>query len=127
MKRTILTIAVASLCTSVLAQGTIDDYKRAFGMSSKYSGKMTHGSIRAHAIEDSHKFWYSETGDNNVTYYKLVDADANTCTDLLDPEKAAEAISQASDQNVKSYNLNLGEMRVKNDGTIELRATRAFW
>ncbi|MBR4366582.1 MAG: DPP IV N-terminal domain-containing protein [Bacteroidaceae bacterium] len=127
MKRTILTIAVASLCSSLWAQGTIDDYKRAYSMPSKYSGKMTHGSIRAHAIEDSHKFWYSETGDDNVTYYKLVDADANTCTDLLDPEKVAEAISQASDQNVKSYNLNLGEMRVKNDGTVELRATRAFW
>ena len=127
MKRTILTIAIASLCTSVLAQGTIDDYKRAYSMPNKYSGKMTHGSIRAHAIEDSHKFWYSETGDDGLQYYKLVDADANTCTDLLDPEKAAEAISQASDQNVKSYNLNLGEMRVKKDGTVELRATRAFW
>ena len=55
MKRTILTIAIASLCTSVLAQGTIDDYKRAYSMPNKYSGKMTHGSIRAHAIEDSHK------------------------------------------------------------------------
>ena len=80
MKKTFLTLTLTAACASMLAQGTIDDYKRAYSMSAKYNGQMTHGSMRAHAIDDSHKFWYSETGDNNVSFYKLVDADTNTCS-----------------------------------------------
>lgn len=122
----ILTISLSVLCATMQAQGTVDDYKRAYGLQKKYSGVMTHGSMKARAIEDTHTFWYSEQGENG-TYYKLVDAKANTCTDLLKPEEVAAAIAKASGKEVNARQLNLGDMRVKKDGTVELRHDKAMW
>ena len=68
---------------TALAQGTKADYDRAFGIRQKYSGKMKYGDVRAHAIKESHKFWYS-VFDGEKTIYKEVHADSNTVRLLPD-------------------------------------------
>ena len=64
-----------------------DAYKRAFGIGSKYSGKMTYGDVRVHLKRGTHQFWYS-VYDGKEQVYKLVDADKNTVEVLTEnPEK----------------------------------------
>ncbi len=79
--RTILTMMLTLLMGSTaLAQGTVDDYKRANALRGKYSGKMTGGDVNVHRMRgQGHKFWYSVfNGDSTI--YKEVDADKNTVT-----------------------------------------------
>ena len=87
-RKTILAMAIGTLITtSVVAQGTADDYKRAAAIRGKYSWKMANGDVKAHARRGEHKFWYS-VYDGEKQVYKEVDADKNTVTLLTEtPEK----------------------------------------
>ena len=87
-RKTILAMAIGTLITtSVVAQGTADDYKRAAAIRGKYSWKMANGDVKAHARRGEHKFWYS-VYDGEKQVYKEVDADKNIVTLLTEnPEK----------------------------------------
>jgi dipeptidyl aminopeptidase/acylaminoacyl peptidase len=73
--------SVLMLLTSLpaLAQGSVDDYKRAYGIRNKYSGKMTHGDVQAHRLGDEHSFWYS-VWNGDSTQYKQVNAETGEVT-----------------------------------------------
>mgnify|MGYP007022089583 CR=1 FL=1 len=83
MRHFLFLILLALSFSFVSAQGTIDDYKRAASIRGKYSNKMLNGDVQAHAIRDSHKFWYSVT-DGTGTVYKEVNPDSNTVSILKD-------------------------------------------
>ena len=75
------------LTLSVGAQGTKEDYQRAFGIGSRYSWKMKNGDVNVHLKRGTHQFWYS-VYDGKGQVYKLVDADKNTVEVLPEnPEK----------------------------------------
>ena len=75
------------LTLSVGAQGTKEDYQRAFGIGSRYSWKMKNGDVNVHLKRGTHQFWYS-LYDGKGQVYKLVDADKNTVEVLTEnPEK----------------------------------------
>ena len=75
------------LTLSVGAQGTKEDYQRAFGIGSRYSWKMKNGDVNVHLKRGTHQFWYS-VYDGKGQVYKLVDADKNTVEVLTEnPEK----------------------------------------
>lgn len=84
----ILSCVLAALTfNSISAQGTKEDYKRAFSIRGKYTNKMVGGNVAAHAMRDSSKFWYS-VQDMSGTVYKEVDPVSNTVTILPEnPEK----------------------------------------
>ncbi len=88
MKKHLLIMVSAMLTLQhVSAQGTKDDYKRAFAIGSKYSNKMTYGDVKVHLKHGTHQFWYS-VFDGKKQIYKEVDADQNTVTTLTEnPEK----------------------------------------
>ena len=88
MKKHLLIMVSAMLTLQhVSAQGTKDDYKRAFAIGSKYSNKMTYGDVKVHLKHGTHQFWYS-VFDGKKQIYKEVDADQNTVTLLPEnPEK----------------------------------------
>ena len=74
-------VAVLTVATAT-AQGTVDDYKRAFATRGKYSSKMVGGDVSVHRKwGEPHKFWYS-VYDGKETVYKEVDAEQNTVTIL---------------------------------------------
>ena len=78
--RTIAAALVLLTAATAAAQGTADDYKRAFAIRGKYSGKMIGGDVRSHVKHgEDHKFWYS-VYDGKETVYKEVDAERNTVT-----------------------------------------------
>ena len=60
-------------------QVTNADYKRAFTIGTKYSGKMKYGDVSVHLKRGTHQFWYS-VSDGRQQIYKEVDADQNTVT-----------------------------------------------
>ena len=67
--------------SGVYAQGTVDDYRRANGLRSLYSGKTKNCNVRPHSIEGTHRFWYS-VWDGEREVFKEVDADKRTVTIL---------------------------------------------
>lgn len=80
MKQKILTLALGlTIATSLMAQGTVDDYKRANGIRGKYSWKMTNGDVQAHRKGDEHVFWYS-VWNGDSTIYKEVNAETGEVT-----------------------------------------------
>ncbi len=103
--------AVLFVCSQLIyGQGQIEDYRRAFGMRSKVSGKMLHGDVRVNKINDSHKFWYSETGSDG-TNYKLLDCESLVVSDLFDKEDLANQLSSKLGRDISSRGLTLGELR----------------
>ena len=88
MKKHLLIMVSAMLTLQhVSAQGTKDDYKRAFAIGSKYSNKRTYCHVKVHRKHGTHQFWYS-VFDGKKQIYKEVDADQNTVTTLTEnPEK----------------------------------------
>lgn len=89
MKQHFLTLSfVLMLCSQQLwAQGTVEDYRRAFSISNRYAWKMKNGDVRAHARRGEHRFWYS-VYDGEKTVYKEVDAETGEVSLLPEnPEK----------------------------------------
>ena len=111
MRRLFFCIALSA---NVLAwsQGTVEDYKRAYSVRSKMSGKILHGDVRAHAIEGTHKFWYSETGTEGANY-KLVDCETAEVSDLFDKSELCSQLSEKTGWESSPRLLNLGELRYR--------------
>ena len=70
-------LSFSIISSSLWAQGTLADYQRAFNIRSQYSGKAKNTIVRAHAIDDTHRFWYS-VFDGEKEVFKEVDADKLT-------------------------------------------------
>ena len=91
-RKILLALALCAMVQgSAVAQGTVDDYKRAEALRGKYSGKVANGDVTVHRMRgQDHKFWYS-VFDGEKQVYKEVDADKNQVTVLPEnPEKPRE-------------------------------------
>ena len=91
-RKILLALALCAMVHgSAVAQGTVDDYKRAEALRGKYSGKVANGDVTVHRMRgQDHKFWYS-VFDGEKQVYKEVDADKNQVTVLPEnPEKPRE-------------------------------------
>ena len=98
MKQAMIWMLLALTSSSALAQGTVEDYKRANAVREKYSWKMANGDVNVHGIRDSHKFWYS-VWDGRQMVYKEVDADRQEVTVLPEnPEKPQQRHRQERPQ-----------------------------
>ena len=76
----VLVILSFSLLSSPLwAQGTLADYQRAFNIRSQFNGKVKNTNVQPHAIDGTHRFWYS-VFDGEKSVFKEVDADKLTVT-----------------------------------------------
>ena len=88
MKKLIALALLANATLSTYAQGTVQDYKNAFGISRKYSWKMANGSVnvqRSYGDSDNQFFIYSTyTGDSTAWY--RVDALTGEKTSTTNPE-----------------------------------------
>lgn len=86
MRRVVFILVFILTAINGICQGTADDYKRAFGIRGKYTGKMTHGDVRAHVVQGKHQFWYSVTTAEGVVH-KLVDCDSLKVSKFTPPEE----------------------------------------
>jgi Dipeptidyl aminopeptidases/acylaminoacyl-peptidases len=117
MKKLLL-LLLSGLSLGISAQGTLDDYNRAYGMRSRFGNdKVLNSSIEPHWLGKSHSFWYihrnAEKGSND---YLLVNADKGTSKPLFDATKLAKLLSKETKQQVKADKLDLQRLRVSEKG-----------
>ena len=116
------------LSVDVLAQGSIEDYNRAYSLREKYSAKhVLNGNLIPHWVSDTNIFWYIRDTENGKEYVKV---DAGTCkrTSLFNHGKLAAALSNATGKSFNSYNLSLGIAQLdKNLNTFTFELDGKKW
>lgn len=116
MKKIFCMTAALLLGVSALwAQGTADDYRRAYDVKSLFSSdKVYYSGVDAHWIGLTHAFWYvrhTPEGD----FYQLVDADSRERSLLFNHDSLAVALRTASGREVRPGGLGLQRLSVSDD------------
>lgn len=116
MKKIFCMTAALLLGVSALwAQGTADDYRRAYDVKSLFSSdKVYYSGVDAHWIGQTHAFWYvrhTPEGD----FYQLVDADSRERSLLFNHDSLAVALRTASGREVRPGGLGLRRLGVSDD------------
>ncbi len=88
MKKLIAFALLAFATLSIHAQGTVQDYKRAFSTGTRHSNKMTHGSVSVRRSFDGpqDEFIYSTWNGDSTVWYK-VDAKTGKKEQIANPEQ----------------------------------------
>jgi len=130
MKTTIiLTLAfAAAIPLNVSAQGTAEDYNRAYSLRENYADKQVYfHHVNPTWIGESHKFWYVRNTPEGERFV-VVDADKSERSSLLDEAKLAAKLSQASGKTVEKKKMGLSECQL-NESRDTMRFTYAgkYW
>lgn len=119
---------LACTTATVQAQGTAEDYKRAFDAPQRFSAEhMYYAPVNATWVDNTHHFWYrNHTPEGDL--YVVVDADACTRGELFDAPLLATELKQAlgRDINEKCLDLNHLEVNTRLD-TITFRFDSMRW
>lgn len=110
MKKYVLKIALPLLLLSsgpLFAQGTLEDYNRAYSLRQKFSGyQVYHSNVNPHWVTGTSSFWYLQrTPQGNE--YLLVDADRQTRRPLFVRDSLAVQLQRSLGRNVDARNLPL--------------------
>lgn len=110
MKKYFLRIALPLMLLSsgpVFAQGTLEDYNRAYSLRQKFSGyQVYHSDVNPHWVTGTSSFWYLQrTPQGNE--YLLVDADRQTRRPLFVRDSLAVQLQQSLGRRVDARNLPL--------------------
>ncbi len=74
MKQLLFSFIFILGATNATAQGTVDDYKRAFGTRARYSNKVINGNVSANVYRGDDRqnlFWYSTYNGDSTVYYNV--------------------------------------------------------
>lgn len=99
----------------VFAQGTLEDYNRAYSLGQKYNyGRLENAYVNPHWINGTDKLWFinEENGKRN---YTLLDAKTLKTTPLFNQVKLASELSSQTGQEIPSGNLRLDRLQVSSD------------
>lgn len=122
---------IAALCLSSLqaaAQGAAEDYRRAYALKEKFSGKQVfYSDVYPQWIEDTPHFWYiRHTPEGPV--YTTVDAGRKTRKELFDHARLAASLTQASGRQVTPQTLSLVKLKVnKSRDTLYFNFHQTQW
>ena len=114
--RSFVTVAVCTVsCSSIAAQGTLEDYQRAHDLNAKAFELVVNVPGPAHWIGDEHRFWYARSvkGGNE---YVLVDADAATKKPAFDQAKLAASVSAVTGHPYTALTLPFAPVRSRAGG-----------
>ena len=111
LKSSFLLLGLAcSFSAEVLAQGTVDDYNRAYSLRQKYSARnVLYSDVVPHWINKSDAFWYIRNTEKGKEYVK-VDASDSKRIPLFNHEKLSAALSELSGKEVEPYALSLNSV-----------------
>ena len=111
LKSSFLLLGLAcSFSTETLAQGTVDDYNRAYSLRQKYSARnVLYSDVVPHWINKSDAFWYIRNTEKGKEYVK-VDASDSKRIPLFNHEKLSAALSELSGKEVEPYALSLNSV-----------------
>jgi len=99
------------ICMTLIAQGTTEDYNRAFTLEKKLKDKVFHSNVTPQWIGSTNRFWYI----NNTSagkMYVLVDAQNKTRKPLFDQNRLALELGLSSDKPVEATKLPIQSLRV---------------
>lgn len=110
-KTTLLFFLLISSTLS-MAQGTVEDYNRAYSLREKFNAKHVYYSdVNPQWIEGTYNFWYiRNTPEGKI--YTLVNAEKREKKELFDHKKLAQELSKVAGKDIKSYELNLAKLTV---------------
>ncbi len=95
------------------AQGTTEDYQRAFALNQRWKGKVLYSNVHPQWIGNTTKFWYvRDTPEGKI--YVVVDANKKKRRKLFDHNKLAKSLSLATQEKIKANNLNLQKLQINN-------------
>lgn len=112
--RIILALAIGIAAGwNACAQGTVDDYVRAYRLADKFNqSKVLFSGVRAQWLPDSHSFWYVRNEADGVKRHILVDADKRSSRALFNATDLAKRLSAATSSEVDPLRLLPGRLEV---------------
>ncbi len=128
-KSGVLLFALGSMsCTSLWAQGTVEDYNRAYALREKYNAKhVLYAGVVPHWVDQTSAFWYVRQTEKGKEYVK-VDAASKKRTALFDQQKMAAALTEKAGREINAYNLPLQncQLNISLD-TLRFQLDGKFW
>ncbi len=116
LSKILLPIAAFSLSLPALAQGTLDDYNRAYALPAKYNhGYVPNARITPQWIPGTDKFWYVDENQDGSRIYTLVDAAKQKRTPLFDAKKLAEEMKAKGLSNPIAKDIRLEHLSVSSN------------
>ena len=116
-------ILLASLCitsTVSMAQGTVEDYNRAYSLRQKYNANnVYYSNVTPQWIYGTNSFWYVRNSPEGKVY-SLVNANKKERKELFNHKLLTQKLALASGKDIKSNALSLGNLSV-NKGADTLR------
>ena len=128
-KSGVLLFALGSMsCTSLWAQGTVEDYNRAYELREKYNAKhVLYAGVVPHWVDQTSAFWYVRQTEKGKEYVK-VDAALKKRTALFDQQKMAAALTEKAGREINAYNLPLQNCRLNISlDTLRFQLDGKFW
>lgn len=129
MKHSLLLLGMTfGIAAGLHAQGTVDDYRRAFDAPYRFSAdRMYYAPIAPQWVGHTHHFWYRRhTPEGDV--YVVVDADNKQRAELFDTARLGRALREQAGYAIDSRRLRLERLEV-NDGldTLRFRHSGSRW
>lgn len=128
-KSGVLLFALGSMsCISLWAQGTVEDYNRAYALREKYNAKhVLYAGVVPHWVDQTSAFWYVRQTEKGKEYVK-VDAALKKRTALFDQQKMAAALTEKAGREINAYNLPLQNCRLNISlDTLRFQLDGKFW
>lgn len=128
-KSGVLLFALGSMsCISLWAQGTVEDYNRAYALREKYNAKhVLYAGVVPHWVDQTSAFWYVRRTEKGKEYVK-VDAASKKRTALFDQQKMASALTEKAGREINAYNLPLQNCRLNISlDTLRFQLDGKFW
>ncbi len=128
MKRCLVVAAGVLACVTVTAQGTLEDFNRAFAAPRKYGmSNVYYANVRPSWMTGKDAFWYVRETPQGRRYVAF-DVKTKKRADLFDHKKLAAALSAAADKKVDTDNINVQWMRVSALGdTLKFNYSGRQW
>lgn len=129
LKKTALISILSAGILHAFAQGTLEDYNRAYGLAKKYNyGYVPNSRINPRWIEDSGKFWYVDEKQDGSKSYVLVDAEKKKSSLLFDAKDVVAALNQKGIADADARNIRLERLKVSaNLDTLRFERNGRMW
>ncbi len=124
--RYLITNVLLTIVVAAMAQGTIEDYKRANAYPETIRDKVYYSPSTFSWIEKQPRFWYVHQTPRGKEFM-VVDASTGSKVHAFDHERLAAALEAASAEPVASHQLPFNTIRYVDDDQLEVNAFGKTW
>lgn len=114
LKHLIFCATLCCISAEALAQGTVEDYNRAYSLRDKYSARRVyHTGVTPIFISGSNSFWYSTNTPQGHVYTKVNMANGQKAP-LFDAAQLTRKLSEALHKNIERQSFQPGNLMTSN-------------